>query len=170
MHTHTIRSRGSLVIWSIGAGAGLLALIDLALGDPGALVHAGAPILLALWVLGIVLARPVIRYDADGLVVVNPLVVTEMGWGAVEAVVRRTQVVVVLADGRRVTAWASPTVRRQRHGQEPAPDWALTQLDTAWEQARLDNRTRTDVRRHLDVPVAAAGAVLALAAVAGLLL
>jgi len=182
MDEHTIRPTPSLVVWCIGALLAAAALVDLALGDLPAFGRAVAPVLLLLWALGLVLARPVIRYDAARLVVRNPLVVHEIGWGAIDAVGRRMQLeVTVHADGR-VVAWASPTLRRRRpvplrrqavsRGPSevaPAGDWARDQLTVAWEQARVGGSPQHDVRRRPDLPALVLGALLVVATVIGLL-
>ena len=163
-----IRSSGSLQVWLLGTALGVLALLDLALGDRSALLHVAAPVLLVIWLLGLVLARPSIGYDASGLVVVNPGVVHEVPWAAVEDIARGHQIVLVLAEGR-ITAWGSPPLPRRRPlRKEVRTDWAFAEISGAWEQARA-NRTATGAVPHVvrrpDVPALVTGAVLVVATV-----
>src|SRR3954453_5100628 len=61
-----------------------------------------------LWVLWVVLWRPSIRISDDAIDVVNALRTWTIPWSRVQDVESRLQYVIVLDDGRAVTAWGSP--------------------------------------------------------------
>jgi hypothetical protein len=171
---HVLRSSGSLVVWLLGVALGLLALVDLAVGDVAAFWRVLAPLLLVLWALGMVLARPCIRYDEDRLVLVNPGVVHALPWAAVAALERGQQIVVVTPD-RRITSWGAPPAPRRRVLRKDAPpDWAYAELEGAWQTARAAQESRRSPAappsRRPDVPALAVGAVLLVATVVTVLL
>jgi hypothetical protein len=80
----------------------------------------GGTVAVVLWVLWLVLWRPSIRIREDELDVVNALRTWTVPWSRVEDVESRLQYVIVLDDGRSITAWGSPASGRSARGVEVA--------------------------------------------------
>ena len=103
------RPLSSLIgFWAVAIFAALL------VGDTLVGLHWAAfftwlvPAALVVWLLWLVLYRPIILFDNSHIVVVNPFRIVEAPWGHVTAVRQRLQIMLDLDDGKTVTCWASP--------------------------------------------------------------
>lgn len=66
------------------------------------------PTALVVWLLWILLYRPIILFDAHHVVTVNPFRIIDAPWRHVTAVRQRLQIMLDLDDGKTVTCWATP--------------------------------------------------------------
>ncbi len=67
-----------------------------------------APAALVVWLLWLLLYRPIILFDTTRVVTINPFRIIEAPWAHVTAVRQRLQIMLDLDDGKTVTCWASP--------------------------------------------------------------
>ena len=170
----------SATVWLVVAAA----IVVLLLGD--ALLRSGwgetallAPwVLLALWGVYALVFASAVATDAEGIEVRNLLRITRADWGQVTDIVMAYQIVVTLADGRRVSCLGGPVRGRPRRSAHRGPLPAIrprdederaamdtTGVETAdriveeWQRAEPASGTGS-VRRSWDVPALAALAAL----------
>jgi hypothetical protein len=103
--TYVLRDTGTSVVFWIMVALGAVLVGDPLLRGDLPLVGRTAPIVgLVLWVLGMVLFHPHIRYDDERIVVTNIGRVHEIPWGRVLAVRQNLSLSLGLDDGRRISA------------------------------------------------------------------
>ncbi|SFF38442.1 PH domain-containing protein [Curtobacterium sp. YR515] len=140
-------------------------------GSWDVVLHAVGPLAALVWVLWVLTFRPHVRITDHAITVVNPLRSTTVPWGAVEDVRMRWQIVLDLADGRRLTCWGGPSLPRPKPTRRGEPR-VLRQPDEfvavrdRWSE-RHGRTPDAPVVRGWDVPAVASGiAVFALCVVA----
>ncbi|MCR2793137.1 PH domain-containing protein [Microbacterium sp. zg.Y625] len=155
------------------SGSGTVALIVAAamtvflLGD--AVVRAGfaqmlvlAPsVLLVDWIIFAALFSPVVKTDAQGITVVNPIRRAEVPWGRVRDITTRWQLTLHLDDGSTVAAFGGPNVRppRPRRGgaldaESDVPAYSDIELiRREWEDAAGRGSAAGPVQRGWNLPV-----------------
>jgi hypothetical protein len=121
----TMRPASAGVAFWLALAVGAWAVFDAARVDPIAGLRWGAAAVLLLWVLWVLLWRTSIRIRDDEIDVVNALRTWRIPWSRVEDVESRLQYVVVLDDGRSVTAWGSPAAGRGARGPRSGADLHL---------------------------------------------
>jgi hypothetical protein len=165
------RAPSAIVALIASAVVAVLLLGDAALRAGVAEALLLAPwVLLALWGVYVAVYVSHIRIDAEGVRVHNMLRITDVGWGCVDEIELRWQVIFDLVGGGVVKSYGGPVAGRPaRPGMRPgaaerrqAP--AVRDLDLIreqWYQARDAGAAPTGVRRSWDIP-----ALIALAAIA----
>lgn len=118
----TLRPVSAGITFWLAVAIGVWAVSDAARGGPLVGLRWGAGAVLVLWVLWLVLWSPSLRIRDDRLEVVNGLRTWTIPWTRVEDVEARLQYVIVLDDGRAVTAWGSPFSGRATGNRATAVD------------------------------------------------
>lgn len=109
--------RGGSGQWIVGALTALCLylLVDAAVRDEWRTVLVAAPWMGASVLICVVLlVRPCMVIGRDSLTVVNPVRTHVLPWREIDELTVRYQLVVVLIDGTRLSAWGSPTTHRPR--------------------------------------------------------
>jgi hypothetical protein len=165
--SHTYRPVSSVVIFVLAAVVAAYMLADAIVRDTGHGLRALPIVALVAWGLWIVMVHPAIHSDEAGLRITNPGRVTLVPWSRVSGIRRRLQLIVTLDDGRDLTCWGSPYVKR---GGTESEDLAVIELNAAWESGRLAAASSgapriARIARRWDVISLGVGAVLAVASV-----
>ena len=158
------RSRSGTVALIIAGAMTAFLLGDAALRSGlGEMLRLAPGILLVDWIIFAALFTPVVKTDADGVTVINPLRCAEVPWGRVRDITTRWQLTLHLDDGTKVAAFGGPEVRRPRPRprQSPAadierPEAASSDLDLIvgdWERIGAESSTAQPVRRWWNLPV-----------------
>lgn len=118
------------------------------------------PSAFVVWVLWVLLYRPIILFDANHVVIINPLRIVDAPWAHVTAVRQRLQLMLDLDDGKTVTCWASPfpdKPGRRRPSSYGVPGGvaqaARQDFARPLESARVAAKTKHVDSREPDVPV-----------------
>jgi hypothetical protein len=158
----TMRPVSAGVAFWLAVAIGAWATFDAARVHPIEGVRWGAVAVIVLWVLWALLWRPSIRIREDEIDVVNALRTWTIPWSRVEDVEARLQYVIVLDDGRAVTAWGSPFSGRATGNRRSGVDLRLLLNPTAAtaEAAPIVRRTAW---WSLAIPAATAVCLVALA-------
>lgn len=116
-------SRSLSTVVSFGA---VVALAVFVVTDAGVRGHAlfavrWAPAMAFLvWLFWLLLWRPTVRVDGEGVTIVNVGRTHRMPWARVERVLSGPQLRVLLDDGRRIDCWGGPLPSRRRTSRDGA--------------------------------------------------
>src|SRR3954453_23939601 len=154
----TLRPVSAGVAFWLAVVIGAWAVFDAARVDPIEGLRWGSAAATILWVLWVVLWRPSIRISDDAIDVVNALRTWTIPWSRVQDVESRLQYVIVLDDGRAVTAWGSPFSGRATGNRSERVDLQLLVDPSATgEQAAI---LRSTAWWSLAIPAVAIGCFL----------
>jgi len=146
---------------------GVFLLVDAAVrGSWDVLWSAAGPVAAVVWALWLLTVRPAVRLDDDAVTVVNPLRVTRVPWSVVTDVRLRWQIVIETTEGRTVTCWGGPSVRRPRpvrRGELSVPDEPeeLRAIRSRWRGRRARSTGDAALHRGWDRAAVVSGAVVA---------
>jgi hypothetical protein len=103
--SYLVRDTGVSVAFWLVVAVGLLIAVDAVVhGSAWQIAATVSIVALVLWVLGLVLFHPHIRYDDERVVVTNIARVHEIPWSRVVAVRQNLSLTFELDNGRRITA------------------------------------------------------------------
>jgi hypothetical protein len=171
-------TRVSIAFWLVVAVGILLVGDSIVRGNLMLLATTASIVALALWVFGMVLYRPHVRYDESRVVVTNIGRIHEIPWSRVVAVRQNITLSFELDDGRRLSA-TGVTAPRDRglvlasltRGKMGAGSTAFHSYADALRLLHEGAATSdAPVVSRWDVPALAIGAVLALALVASVVI
>ncbi len=104
-HSYVVRDTGTSVVFWLVVAVGVFIVVDaLFHGDPWRSFATASVVALVLWVVGMVLFHPHIRYDDTTLVITNIARIHEIPWSRAVTVRQGLSLTVELDDGRRITA------------------------------------------------------------------
>ena len=113
-HSYVLRDTFTTVVFWLAVALGVVLVGDPILRGDLAVVATTAPIIaLIIWVLGMVLFHPHVRYDEERAVVTNIGRIHEIPWSRVVTVRQNLSLAFLLDDGRRISA-AGVTAPRDR--------------------------------------------------------
>jgi len=108
-----LRGRGGSTAFGLVAVVSAFLVGDaLVRGDWEVVLRTTPPVGLVLWAIWVLLLRPSIGFDANGLVVVNVLRIVRVPWEDVEYIGMRYQIVVETRSGPTIRCWGGPTLPR----------------------------------------------------------
>ena len=121
------RSAASVVSFGAVVALAVFVLVDaLARGHVLFALRWAPAMLFLVWLFWLLLWRPTVHVDADGVTVVNVARTVRVPWSRVDRVQAGPQVRLLLRDGRRIDCWGGPSpARRRRGGDAPIPEMVL---------------------------------------------
>lgn len=164
--TRASRSVASVLSFGAVVALAVFVLVDaLARGHVLFALRWTPAMLFLVWLFWLLLWRPTVAVDADGVTVVNVARTARIPWSRIERVQAGPQLRLLLRDGRRIDCWGGPLPsRRRRVGDTDLPDLVLRMEDL--REAAAPSPQEADVR--WDRTPLVVGAALAVAAVLAL--